>query len=308
MRQKQTAIVWDERFLAHDPGKYHPESPQRLLAIKEVLDLHKNFDLIAPRMATMDEIQSVHTQNLIADVEASKGHYTEFDADTKASPCSRDAAFLAVGGLVEAIKAVEAGQNKNAFVFPRPPGHHAETNRAMGFCLFNNIAIGAEYLLRQHSKKKIAIVDFDVHHGNGTQHIFYKRNDVLYISTHQYPFYPGTGSEQEKGEGEGLGYTLNIPLNAGLGDESYAKAFDEKIIPALKNYNPDFILVSAGFDAHYRDPLASMKVSKKGFSQMTEKLQKLSQNTCQGKLVFVLEGGYDLKGLQEGVEAVFENI
>jgi len=210
--------------------------------------------------------------------------------------------------VITALDQVESGLVSNAFVFPRPPGHHAESNRSMGFCLFNNVAIGAEYLLKKKNKKRVAIVDIDVHHGNGTQHFFEERSDVFYISSHQYPFYPGTGGAHEKGRGAGEGFTLNLPLEAGSGDEELLKGYKKNLLPALEKYKPDFLIISAGFDAHTRDPLGGLNITQKGFQQLTLLLQSLAQKTCDGKIVFVLEGGYDKKGLQEGVTAVLETI
>ncbi|MBI2339962.1 MAG: histone deacetylase [Deltaproteobacteria bacterium] len=305
----KTGIVWDERYLAHDTGTGHPESPRRLLAIKEVLDTDSTLVSIPPRLATKEEVGWVHSKEHIENVEKTRGvPHGYFDLDTPVSADSAEAAFLAVGGLLTAAEAVFSGKVDNAFAFPRPPGHHAESTRAMGFCLFNNIAVAAEYLVRQKGLKRIAIVDIDVHHGNGTQHFFYARDDVFYVSTHRYPFYPGTGAVDETGTGKGKGYTLNLPFDALGDDDDYAKGYDKKILPALHEYKPEFVLVSAGFDAHRRDPLGGMKITKGGFKMMARNLFDVAQKYSGAKIVFVLEGGYDMKGLQEGVEAVLEVI
>ena len=305
----RTGIIWDPRYLKHDTGPGHPESPRRLLAVKEVLDSDSSLIHLVPRKATKEEIGWVHSEEHVENVEktaqAGPGY---FDLDTPFSPDSADAAFLAVGGVLEAIESVFTGEVDNAFAFPRPPGHHAESTHAMGFCLFNNIAVAAEYLIRNKKLSRVAIVDVDVHHGNGTQHFFYNRDDVFYISTHRFPFYPGTGAADETGTGKGRGYTLNVPFDALGDDDDYAKGYDKKILPALHEYKPEFLLVSAGFDAHQRDPLGGMKITKGGFKMMARNLFDVAQKYSGAKIVFVLEGGYDMKGLQEGVEAVLEVI
>ena len=301
---KKTALFWDERYLKHDTGPFHPERPARLTAIKEILNQDHHYQWLAPKEATVEQLLRVHSQAHINDVLKQRGRGGYYlDGDTPGSVGSVDAALLAAGGVIEAVKVVDAGVAPNAFVFPRPPGHHAESDHAMGFCFFNNIAIAAEYLINDLKKKRVAIMDFDVHHGNGTQHSFYDRSDVLFLSTHRFPFYPGTGDADEKGQGEGLGYTVNVPLDDGAGDEDLQRAFETAIIPAIDNYKPEFILVSAGYDAHQRDPLGGLRVSKDGFRLASQALTDLAKKHCGGKIVYVLEGGYDLKGLQEGVEA-----
>ncbi|HBF13877.1 MAG TPA: histone deacetylase [Deltaproteobacteria bacterium] len=302
-------IIWDERYLKHETGESHPESPARLLAIKEILDKDSTLVRLKPRMASVEEIAWVHNPDLIAQVEKTRSMaHAYFDLDTPVSSGSADAAFLAAGGVLSAVQSVDKGEVDGAFAFPRPPGHHAEAAHAMGFCLFNNIAIAAEFLLKQSHKTKVAIVDIDVHHGNGTQHAFEERSDVFFTSIHRFPFYPGTGSASERGRGKGVGFTLNVPMPAYSDDADYEREFENKIIPAVLNYKPDFILVSAGFDAHIRDPLGGMKITKTGFFSMARHLVKTAKKVCDGKIVFVLEGGYDKKGLQEGTEAVLENL
>lgn len=304
----RTGIIWDSRYLEHDTGISHPERPARLTAIKQVLDADSSLIRLEPRLATKEEIGRIHTPEHIKAVDQTRGKPNSyFDLDTPVSAGSADAAYLAAGGVLKVMEEIESGKIDNAFAFPRPPGHHAESNQAMGFCLFNNIAIAAQALIDKGSRR-VAIVDIDVHHGNGTQHSFYNRDDVFYISTHRFPFYPGTGAQNEKGIGKGLGYTLNIPYDALADDDDYKKGYQDEILPALLKYKPEFILVSAGFDAHIRDPLGGMKITKSGFEMMAKTLNDAAQKTCNGKIVFVLEGGYDLKGLQEGVEAVFDVI
>lgn len=304
-----TGIVFDPLYLKHKTGSGHPESPERLRAIGEVLKEDSSLISLKARPATREEIAWVHTSEHIGRIEETRQNdFGYLDADTPTGPESADAAYFAVGGVIEAVEAVDEKIVTNAFAFPRPPGHHAESTRPMGFCLFNNIAIAAEYLIKKKNKKRVAIIDFDVHHGNGTQNSFYARSDVLFVSLHRFPFYPGSGSEKEHGVGDGLGYTLNVPMDAYSDDEDYHEAFDANVIPKLENYQPDFILVSAGFDAHIRDPLGGMKLTKKAFDEMSSKLIATAQKFTDGKIVFVLEGGYDLKGLQEGTEAVLANL
>lgn len=304
-----TGIIWDPRFLAHDTGPGHPERPERLITIKTVFEQHPELVLVEPRAASVNEVQWVHSAHHVRHVLNHRGvAHAYFDGDTPVGAQSVDAAFLAVGGVLALVEKVETAELSNGFAFPRPPGHHAEAGRAMGFCLFNNIAVAAEYLLHQHQKSRIAIMDYDVHHGNGTQYSFYDRADVLYLSTHRYPFYPGTGAASEQGRGAGHGYTVNAPLDAMADDQDYQRAFDEQIVPAIDNYQPEFILVSAGFDAHARDPLGGMQVTQWGFRFMSRRLIELAKTHCRGKIAFVLEGGYDLKGLREGVEAVFTEL
>jgi acetoin utilization deacetylase AcuC-like enzyme len=213
-------------------------------------------------------------------------------------------ALLAVGGLLESAEAVQNGKIQNGFALVRPPGHHAEAQQAMGFCLFNNVAVAAEYLLKKHGLKRLLIADWDLHHGNGTQHSFYSRDDVLYFSTHQFPHYPGTGHWSEVGEGRGEGFTVNIPLYAGKGDSDYRAVFQNLLSPIAAEYKPDFILVSAGFDIYQDDPLGGMNVSSTGFGALTRDLMDLAETHCDNRILFTLEGGYDLQGLRDGVKQV----
>ena len=304
-----TGIFWDERCTKHEISRGHPESPHRLFAIKQVIDRHPSLIHSKPRLATKEEIAYIHTPNLIAKVVESQGKpITYFDINTSANEHSSEAAFLSAGSVIQLVNDVETKIVDNGFAFPRPPGHHAEYDRIMGFCLFNNIAIASEHLIKKQGKKRLAIIDYDVHHGNGTQASFYDRDDVLFTSIHRYPFFPGTGGKQETGAGRGKGFTVNAPLPAYSNDADYKKTFDEIIVKAVDAYKPEFILVSAGFDAHERDYMGGMSLTKAGFKHMNEQLMALAKKHCSGKIVFVLEGGYDMKGLQEGVESVFETL
>lgn len=307
---EKTAVVWDKRYTLHEVGKGHCECPERLLSIKEVLDgdgVGREVVHLEPRFASTEELAFVHDENYIRRVEASEGmEFTFFDPDTSANTYTWEAARLAAGGFIRCIEEVVASRVANAFAFVRPPGHHAERSSAKGFCFFNNIAIGAEWLIRNKRAQRIAIIDFDVHHCNGTQRTFYKRGDVFVASIHHFPFYPGTGAADEFGEGEGEGATLNVPLRAGADDDAYKKALGDKIIPAALKFKPDFLLVSAGFDAHVRDPLGGMRVSTEGFRWIISSLVEFARETCNGKMALTLEGGYDLKALRDSVEAGLE--
>jgi acetoin utilization deacetylase AcuC-like enzyme len=298
-----TAVVADPRMLEHDPGRGHPERPDRLRVLLDYVAGARGLSRLGTRPASEDELALVHPPEHIARVAASAGRARmAFDADTTASSGSYEAARLAAGSLLVACEAVLAGEVANAFAVVRPPGHHAERDRAMGFCLFNNVALAAAWL-RQRGIARVAIIDWDVHHGNGTQHLFESDPNVLYVSTHQFPFYPGTGAAEEVGLGPGAGRTLNLPFPSGFGDAEYAHAFDEIIAPIVRQFSPDFVLVSAGFDPDYRDPLAGMQLTPAGFATMTSHCLTLANETAQGRLAAILEGGYDLQALVEGVDA-----
>ncbi len=299
-----TGITRHPIYLEHDMGPWHPESPKRLEAIYRMLDgpdMAGRFKLIEPRPATPEEIEEIHTDFYYRSVEATRGRRVFLDPDTSTSEASFDAALMAAGGGIEAVDAVMRGDVKNAFCLHRPPGHHAEANRSAGFCIFNNVAITAAHLLKNTDCRRIMIVDPDLHHGNGTQHSFYHRKDVLYISAHQYPYFPGTGAFNEIGSGEGAGYTINFPLSGGFGDGDYLKIFDEVIVPVGREYDPDLILISAGVDIYDGDPLGLMRVTYEGFGAMFERLLSLADEVCAGRLVALLEGGYDLDNLQAAV-------
>ncbi|MHB0871737.1 MAG: histone deacetylase family protein [Chloroflexota bacterium] len=301
-----TGLYYSDACLKHDTGG-HPESAQRLEAImgrlRSLGDL-PGLSLLEAPAAGLELVERVHTPGLVKRVlrEAERGGGW-LDPDTVVSPGSVEAALHAVGGTVEATVAVATGKLENGFVAVRPPGHHATPDRAMGFCLFNNVAIAARQLLDRGLAGRIAIVDFDVHHGNGTQEVFYQEPSVLYFSTHQMPLFPGTGRHTETGRGPGEGYTVNAPLPPGVGDEGYLYLFESVLAPLLRRYRPELLLVSAGYDPHWRDPLASMRVTVPGFRRMAAELQGLARDLCGGKAVYVLEGGYDLAALGCAVEA-----
>jgi acetoin utilization deacetylase AcuC-like enzyme len=307
----RTALVVDRRYEAHDPGPGHPESPARIRAILDALAQYRRPGLItlAPRAATTEELTLIHVPQHIARVAATAGRpFYAFDADTPTSSQSFETARLAAGGYLTLLDAIMAREVENGFAFVRPPGHHAEPDRAMGFCLFNNVAIGARYLRTRFGIGRILIVDWDVHHGNGTQDSFYADPDLLYVSTHQYPFYPGTGAAAEVGSGAAAGRTLNVPLPAGSGDDEYVAAFTELILPIAAQFRPEFVLISAGFDAHRRDPLAGMTVTEEGFRAMSRLLVGLAATHAEGRIAAILEGGYDLRALQAAVPTVLDEL
>jgi acetoin utilization deacetylase AcuC-like enzyme/formylglycine-generating enzyme required for sulfatase activity len=304
----KTGFVYHDIYLEHKTTPDHPETPQRLVTILERLKqtgLYPQLLAITPYPASLEWIKTVHSPEYIQRAENSCQNGTRFldSLDTPISPKSYDAALVAVGGVFSAVDAVMQEKVTNAFCAVRPPGHHAVEDAAMGFCMFNNIAIGARYVQKQYGLSKILIVDWDVHHGNGTQAEFYDDPNVLYFSTHQYPFYPGTGGEAEKGTGKGQNYNINVPLPAGSTDADYLNAFKEKLEPAALNFSPDFVLISAGFDAHENDLLGGMKVTTEGFAQLTKIVRQIAEKCCQGRLVSSLEGGYHLQGLAASVEA-----
>ena len=305
----KTAIVSDRRYLKHFAGRAHPERPQRIEVMIEMAESLRRPGLkfLTPREATIDEIAMCHRRDYIAEVEhtASVDRF-DFDPDTHSSRESYQTALLAGGGVLTAVQAVIDGDANNAFAIVRPPGHHALPNRAMGFCFFNNLAIAANWLIKVHGLKRVMVVDWDVHHGNGTQEMFYESPEVLYTSIHQFPHYPGTGSTHEIGYGPGTGYTVNIPMPAEFGDAEYLRVFDRLIMPMGRHFKPEFILVSAGFDCHFRDPLAQMRVSEVGFGAMAQRVNRLAAECCGGKMVAALEGGYDLDAIAESGRAVIE--
>jgi acetoin utilization deacetylase AcuC-like enzyme len=305
----KTGIVKDKRYLEHDMGSYHVENPQRLAYIyRELDDLKGLFEEIPPRPATREEILAVHDPKYVDRIAATAGHAAVYlDADTSTSARSYEVSLLAAGGLLAAIDAVMDGV-PNAFALVRPPGHHAEQDRAMGFCIFNNVAIGAHYALSKHRLERILIADWDLHHGNGTQHAFYADPRVLYFSTHQYPYYPGTGHYTEIGEGAGKGYTINCPLSPGYGDADYANLFRHILRPIALAYQPQLILVSAGFDIYYQDPLGGMAVTPEGFARLTDIVMEMAQAVCDGKVVMTLEGGYNLEGQALSVREVVKRL
>lgn len=304
MSNRVCGLLADERYLLHETGA-HVESPARLRAIYDMLHKERLWDrmvTIKPRLAEMGELTLNHTPSYINMLESMGAG--RLDADTVVSDRSYETALLAVGGSLNLVEAIMEGDISTGLALIRPPGHHAETGIGMGFCLFNNIAIVVRHLQKSYSLKRVAIVDWDLHHGNGSQHSFYSEREVLYMSIHQSPCYPGTGSLGETGEGEGTGFTVNIPIPSGVGDRGYVKAFKELFIPTMTTYKPDIILVSAGFDSHRLDPLGGMEVSAEGFGEMTSLLLDIADELCGGKIAFFLEGGYSLDGLAQSVKEV----
>jgi acetoin utilization deacetylase AcuC-like enzyme len=307
----KTAIIRDRRYLRHHPGRMHPERPERVAVMLEMAEhlRRDGIQLYSPRPALPEEIALCHQPAYITEVErtASVGRF-HFDADTHTSPETYETAVLAAGGVLTAVEAVIDGAAESAFAIVRPPGHHAVPDHAMGFCFFNNVAIAAAWLCRVRGLKRVLIIDWDVHHGNGTQEIFYQSPAVLYMSTHQYPFYPGTGALDEVGAASGCGFTVNAPMPMGFGDAEYLQVFDELFLPIARQFKPDFILVSAGFDCDYRDPLGSMRVTGEGFAAMTRRIKRLAAECCGGRLAIALEGGYDLGALSDSGRAVIEEL
>jgi acetoin utilization deacetylase AcuC-like enzyme len=302
-----TLLYSDPLFLKHQPGPHHPERPERLERILDVLTRAPlpGVQRKKPTPVTDAQLASVHTPRLLAALAAHAGQNVSIDEDTVMSADSHDAALLAAGAAVGATEEVLAGRARNAFALVRPPGHHAEPDRAMGFCLYNNAAVAAERA-RELGAERVAILDWDVHHGNGTQAAFWGRSDVLYLSSHQFPFYPGTGAIDELGEGAGKGYTVNCPLPAGQTDADYGLVFHELFLPVLQAFRPQLLIVSAGFDAHASDPLGQMKLSERGYAAMCSALVQLAEQSCGGKVVMLLEGGYDLDALAQSVHACCE--
>ena len=309
---RRTGIVKDRRYLDHGSAYMQPESPARLEAIYAMLeapDMEDHFVEIEPRFADLNEIALVHNPKHIEQVArtADKAH-AYLDADTETTPESFETARLAVGGLFNAIDAVMAGELDNAFALVRPPGHHARKDGSAGFCLFNNIALGAIHAMNAHGLKRVLIVDWDLHHGDGTAYTFYKDRRVLYFSTHQYPAYPGTGAVEEIGRGDGIGYTVNVPLRPGAGNPQYVKIYRTLLGPLALAFKPELVLVSAGFDIYDRDPLGGMRVTSRGFAYLTRILMNIADACCQGRLVLTLEGGYHIDGQAASVKAVLKEL
>lgn len=305
----KAGLVYDPIYLEHDTGD-HVENSRRLVEamsyLKETGTKEKLISLPA-RPASLEELEMIHAPEYISYVKSKAENGGGWlDPDTVMSPKSYAAALYAAGGVLAAVEVVMSGKVDDAFALVRPPGHHATHDRAMGFCIFNNVAIAGETALRKFNLNRVLIVDFDVHHGNGTQDAFYADPKVLYFSTHQHPFYPGTGCMDETGSGRGEGTTVNFPMAAGWGDEEYLRAFNEVLVPVARRFQPQLILVSAGFDAHWADHLAMMKATITGFAQMTRILKELAAELCQGRLVFTLEGGYNLRVVASSIKATFD--
>lgn len=309
---RKTAIYRDDLFLQHQPGISHPESPERLRVIfdeldKEPIGRHFLFPHFSP--ASQDIIRLNHSETLVRRVAETSGREHDYlDADTQTSADSYDAACLAVGALIDGITRIDQGEIDNGFCLVRPPGHHAERDQSMGFCLFNNVAVAARWAHKELGMQRIMIIDWDLHHGNGTQHSFYETDRVLYLSSHQYPYYPGSGALLENGKGGGMGYTINIPLAGGQGDMEFARMYNELVLPVVRQYKPELILVSCGFDIYDGDPLGAMRVSPDGFAWMTRSLVAVADEVCSGKLLVTLEGGYNLTGMRDGALAVLAEL
>ena len=298
----KTGLITSDTYQNHNTGEGHPEKIDRVTAIIENFKRLKNKNLLWKKPTTFDQslLINTHSSEYINQVSKSfpQNGLNFLDGDTVVSPGSKDATKDAVGSIITAIDGVQNKEFRNAFCAVRPPGHHAEKEKAMGFCIYNNVAVGANYLIKKYKYKKVAIIDFDVHHGNGTQNIFYNNEKVLYISTHQYPYYPGSGSEKEKGK---FNNVLNIPLEAGTSATEYLNAY-EYVLKKLKEFKPEFLLFSAGFDAHIDDPLAQLRLSSEDFYHLTKRTLEISKSLCNGNVVSILEGGYDLKALQESTQ------
>jgi len=306
----KTGLVTSDTYQNHNTGEGHPEKIDRVTAVIDNFKKINNKKLIWKKPVKFDQslLINTHSSKYIDLVNKSfpENGLAFLDGDTVVSPGSKDATKDAVGSIISAIDGVQQKEFKNAFCAVRPPGHHAEKDKAMGFCIYNNVAVGANYLIKKYNYSKVAIIDFDVHHGNGTQNIFYDNEKVLYISTHQYPYYPGSGSEKEKGK---FNNVLNVPLEAGTTAEEYLNAY-ENVLKKLKEFRPEFLLFSAGFDAHIDDPLAQLKLGSEDFYQLTKRTLEISKSMCNGNVVSILEGGYDLKALQDSskrhVDALIE--
>jgi acetoin utilization deacetylase AcuC-like enzyme len=300
-------VVSSERFAEHQTPPGHPEGPERAGVMRNVATEweSRGGEVIAPRAATREHLIRVHDPDYLRQIAKTAGMAVALDPDTYTSPETHEIATLAAGAAVDAVERVMSGSHVRAFALVRPPGHHAERDRAMGFCFYNNIAVAAAHALTLGASR-VAIVDYDVHHGNGTQHIFAGDRRVLYCSLHQYPYYPGTGAATEIGDGEAAGLTVNVPLEVGATDHDYHLAFGEVVVPVVHAFHPDLVLVSAGFDAHERDPLGGMRLTTGAFPAMTTTLRQVADECCGGRIVAVTEGGYDFRALRESLVAVID--
>ena len=302
-------LISSEHFADHQTPPGHPERVERA----EVMDVvaarwrDGGGEVVAPRRATHEQLARVHDAEYLRRISETAGQAVALDPDTYTSTDTYEVAQLAAGAAVDAVERVMSGSHTMALALVRPPGHHAERSRAMGFCFYNNIAVAAAHA-RTLGAQRVAIVDYDVHHGNGTQHMFESNPNVLYISSHQYPFYPGTGAVDETGVGAGTGFTVNLPIEAGAVDEDYQTAFQDVALPVLRQFKPDLLLVSAGFDAHERDPLANMRVSTEAFAAMTLELRAVAAECCSERMMLVTEGGYDLRALTASLETVVKTL
>ena len=303
----KTGLVYHPAYLEHDMGAGHPESPNRLRAIMQQLEQSGTLaqvTRIEPRKAEEKWITQVHTPSYVASLNrhAPTSGRVSLDPDTSMSPGSLNAAYLAAGGALAGVDAIMAGQVDQVFCAVRPPGHHAEAGRAMGFCFYNNVAIAARYVQKKYGLSRVLIVDWDVHHGNGTQHSFEDDPSVLFFSTHQYPHYPGSGWMTERGKGDGEGFTINVPMEAGEGDEEYQAVFLKSLVPAADAFKPEFVIISSGFDAHKDDPLASMGLTEAGYADLTGIVAGIAKRHAKGRILSSLEGGYNLTALAASVD------
>ena len=300
-------LISSDRFAEHQTPPGHPERSERAETMELIASRWRmqGGEVTAPHVAANEQLARVHTNEYIASIAATAGRAVALDPDTFTSAESHGIALLAAGAGIDAVELAMGPKPRAVLAMVRPPGHHAERNRAMGFCLFNNIAVAAAHA-RAKGAARVAIVDYDVHHGNGTQHMFETDPNVLYVSLHQFPFYPGTGAADEVGSGAGKGFTVNLPLEVGSVDDDYHAAFSEVVVPVLRQYDPDLLLVSAGFDAHERDPLAGMRLTSAAFGAMTMELRKVAEACCEGRIVLMTEGGYDLRALAESLQAAVE--
>ena len=305
-------VVKDQRFSQHLEGVFHLETPKRLLAFETVmqhLSLAGKWAEVVPRPATSHEIAWVHSAEYIRQVEQTSGKMlSSFDFDTQATAHSYDTALLAVGGVFTLLDNIQNGKTKRGFAFVRPPGHHAERDRAMGFCIFNNVALGARYLKERYGVKRTMIVDIDAHHGNGIQAAFYDSHEVLYVSMHQFPGFPGTGKLGEVGTGKGEGFTVNIPLGKGRGDGDFARIVRHLVYPLAREYRPEIMLIPCGFDLYLYDRLAGMRCTPEGYALLTRLLIETAETVCRGRIAFIAEGGYSLKGIRDCGLRILEEI
>jgi acetoin utilization deacetylase AcuC-like enzyme len=303
-------LISSQRFAEHQTPPGHPERPERAQVMDAVASRWRagGGEVVAPREATHEQLARVHDGPYIQRISELRDRAMALDPDTYTSPETYEISLLAAGAAIDAAERTMSASHSCTLALVRPPGHHAEHAHAMGFCLFNNVAVAAAHARQRLGAKRVAIVDYDVHHGNGTQHMFERDASVLYVSTHQYPYYPGTGAVEEIGSGPGEGFTVNLPMASGSTDVDYEHVFDRVALPILRQYSPDLILVSAGFDAHERDPLATMRATETGFAAMTMGLRRVADECCHGRLALVTEGGYDLRALDASLEAVVQTL
>jgi acetoin utilization deacetylase AcuC-like enzyme len=301
-------LVSSPRFAEHQTPPGHPERPERAQVMDAVAARWRAHggEVVAPREATHEQLARVHDVHYIKRISELRDRAVALDPDTYTSPETYEISLLAAGAAIDAVERTMSGSHAYTFALMRPPGHHAEHAHAMGFCLFNNVAVAAAHARQTLGAKRVAIVDYDVHHGNGTQHMFERDASVLYVSTHQFPYYPGTGAVEEIGIGPGEGFTVNLPMASGGTDADYQHVFDRVALPILRQFAPDLLLVSAGFDAHQRDPLATMRATEAGFGAMTMALRRVADECCHGRMALMTEGGYDLKALDASLEVVVQ--